>query len=263
MDGHDGHDGGDEMQAAIPALGHFPYKPPVSMGTTLIACEYANGVVVGTDSRTSAGSFISSRCTDKITPITSNVVVCRSGSAADTQAVADIVKYHVEVYSLMEREPVSVYRTAQIFRQFLYQYRDQMSASVIVAGWDAASGGQVYTLPLGGFFTRQRFTASGSGSTFVLGYMDKMWRPGMSLDEVKDLVRNAVGLATMRDGSSGGVIRLAVVDGSGTQRELVRPDTQGGKFPTIEEPTPYSHLPPHVAKRQAAAEGNDNGYEMV
>lgn len=60
--------------------------------------EYDGGVVVGTDSRTSAGSFISSRATNKITPITDHLAVCRSGSAADTQAIADIVKYHIDVY---------------------------------------------------------------------------------------------------------------------------------------------------------------------
>lgn len=57
-------------QHAIPALGYYP-KQPVSMGvsfcwksfyyikiyfkTTLIAVEFADGIVVGTDSRTSAG----------------------------------------------------------------------------------------------------------------------------------------------------------------------------------------------------------------
>lgn len=44
-------------------------------------------------------SYIASRATDKITPITDRMVVCRSGSAADTQAISDIVKYYIEVYS--------------------------------------------------------------------------------------------------------------------------------------------------------------------
>lgn len=88
-------------------------------------------------------SFVASRVTDKITPITDNLVVCRSGSSADTQNIADIVKYYIEFYSVSEGEPVSVYRSTQIFRQFLYRYRDDMTASVIVAGYDDKMGGQV------------------------------------------------------------------------------------------------------------------------
>ncbi|EYC35632.1 hypothetical protein Y032_1009g3379 [Ancylostoma ceylanicum] len=189
----------EEKREAIPALGFYPHEP-ISTGTTLIAMEFKGGVVVGTDSRTSAGSFISSRATNKITPITDHMAVCRSGSAADTQAIADIVKYHIEVYSMLENEPVTIYRGAQIFRKFLYNYRDQLSASVLIAGWDEQDGGQLYAIPLGGFVTRQKSTASGSGSTFVQGFLDNAWKPNLTKEECKAIVKQAVGLAVFRDG---------------------------------------------------------------
>ncbi|CAD5225160.1 unnamed protein product [Bursaphelenchus xylophilus] len=233
-----------EKREAIPGIGYYPHEP-ISTGTTLIACEFEGGVVVGTDARTSAGSFIASRVTDKITPINSHLVVCRSGSAADTQAIADIAKYHIELYGTMENEPVTVYRSTQIFRKYLYDYRDQLSASVIVAGWDESEGGQIYAIPLGGFTTRQSFTASGSGSTFVTGFMDKSWKKGMTLDEVKNLVITSVGLAMYRDGSSGGVIRLAIIDKTGTKRELYRPDASP-IFPQFEVPKVYPAFPKHI-----------------
>uniref|UniRef100_A0AC34R4J8 Proteasome endopeptidase complex n=1 Tax=Panagrolaimus sp. JU765 TaxID=591449 RepID=A0AC34R4J8_9BILA len=235
-----------ENRKAIPAIGYYPTERE-STGTTLIACEYDGGVVVGTDSRTSRGSFVASRVTDKITPITDNLVVCRSGSSADTQNIADIVKYYIEYYSISEGAPLSVYRSSQIFRQILYRYRDAMQASVIVAGFDDKLGGQIYAIPLGGFVTRQHFTASGSGSGFVTGYLDKQWRPNMTLEQVKELVRNAVFLATYRDGSSGGVIRLATINKEGTHRDLFRPDTKDD-FPKLFEPKSYSLLPPHVTQ---------------
>ena len=93
----------------------------------------------------------------------------------------------MELYSLMEAEPITVYRSSQIFRQFLFNYREQLSASVIVAGFDSQKGGQIYALPLGGMVTRQHFTASGSGSTFVTGFLDNQWRPNMTLDQVRDV----------------------------------------------------------------------------
>jgi 20S proteasome subunit beta 1 len=232
-----------EHREAIPAIGYYP-RDPISTGTTLIAVQYEDGVLVGTDSRTSGGSYIASRATDKITPITTHMSVLRSGNAADTQAIADIVKYHLEVYSLMEQEQLTVYRSAQVFRKLLYNYRDQLSGSVIIAGYDDDERGQIYAIPLGGYITRQRCTASGSGSTFVQGFLDSQWKPNMTFEETKDLVRQAVALATIRDGSSGGVIRLAIIDKAGTRRELIRPD--GGAFPTFAQPASYPSLPKHI-----------------
>lgn len=43
----------------------------------------------------------------------------------------------------MENEEVSVWRATQIFRNFLHKYRDRLTASVIVAGYDDDEGGQV------------------------------------------------------------------------------------------------------------------------
>lgn len=43
----------------------------------------------------------------------------------------------------MEGEKVSVYRATQIFRNFLYDYRDQLMASILVGGYDKKEGGQV------------------------------------------------------------------------------------------------------------------------
>ena len=82
---------------------------PHSMGTTIIGVTYDGGVVLGADSRTStgifylqtifvtsynfflsslsisymdvfAGMYVANRASDKITQLTDNVYICRSGS---------------------------------------------------------------------------------------------------------------------------------------------------------------------------------------
>jgi 20S proteasome subunit beta 1 len=60
-----------------------------------MAVQFADGVVIGADSRTTTGSYVANRVTDKLTQIHDRIYCCRSGSAADTQAVADIVNYQV------------------------------------------------------------------------------------------------------------------------------------------------------------------------
>lgn len=51
-----------------------------------MAVQFPGGVVIGADSRTTMGSYIANRVTDKLTYLHERIYCCRSGSAADTQA---------------------------------------------------------------------------------------------------------------------------------------------------------------------------------
>ena len=50
---------------------------------------------------------------------------------------------------------------AQMFRKWCYDYRDQLTAGIICAGWDKYEGGQVFSIPLGGMSIRQPFAIGG------------------------------------------------------------------------------------------------------
>lgn len=63
------------------------------MQTTIMACTYDGGVIMGADSRTSTGTYVANRVSDKITALHDYIYACRSGSAADTQAISDYVRY--------------------------------------------------------------------------------------------------------------------------------------------------------------------------
>ncbi|VDD74115.1 unnamed protein product [Mesocestoides corti] len=198
-------------------------KTEVSTGTTLVACEYNGGVVIGADSRTSSGVFVSNRVTDKLTPLTKYIYCCRSGSAADTQAITNVVKYQLEFHSVeMGREP-TVAEAATVVQNLCYKYRDDLLAGIFVAGWDAVYGGQViYSIPVGGMLIKQPAVIGGSGSTYLYGQFDTHFKPGMNKEEAVEFV--SVGLAINRDGSSGGCIRLGIISRDGVERRLIKGD---------------------------------------
>ena len=191
------------------------------MGTTIMAVEFDGGVVLGADSRTTTGAFIANRVTNKITPIADRIFCCRSGSAADTQMIADHVRYNLEIYSLQTGEAPSPAVAARLFRLLCYENKGNLMAGIICAGWDEKNGGQVYSINLGGASIRMPFCIGGSGSTYVYGYCDANYRKGMSKDECLTLIRNALSLAMSRDGSSGGVIRTVVIDKDGIHRDMI------------------------------------------
>ncbi|CAK7318290.1 proteasome subunit beta type-6 isoform X1 [Vulpes vulpes] len=209
----------------------------VSTGTTIMAVQFEGGVVLGADSRTTTGSYIANRVTDKLTPIHDRIFCCRSGSAADTQAVADAVTYQLGFHSIELNEPPLVHTAASLFKEMCYRYREDLMAGIIIAGWDPQEGGQVYSVPMGGMMVRQSFAIGGSGSSYIYGYVDATYREGMTKEECLQFTANALALAMERDGSSGGVIRLAAIAESGVERQVLLGD-QIPKFTIATLPPP-------------------------
>jgi 20S proteasome subunit beta 1 len=196
----------------------------VNLGTSIMAINFRDGVILGADSRTTTGAYIANRVTDKLTQVHDTIWVCRSGSAADTQAVADIVHYHLGMYDITNNAPPTTQTAAALFQELCYSNKDQLSAGIIIAGYDHQNGGQVYSIPLGGSLHKQAYAIGGSGSTYIYGYCDANWREGMSEEEGIGFVKGALQEAIKWDGSSGGVIRMVVLTAKGAIRHLYLPD---------------------------------------
>ena len=82
-----------------------------------VAVQFDGGVVLGADTRVTTGTYISNRTSDKITPLSDNAYLCRSGSAADTQAVSDIVRHFVHQHSMEIGGPPDVRTVATLAMQ--------------------------------------------------------------------------------------------------------------------------------------------------
>eukprot|EP01111_Echinosteliopsis_oligospora_P013128 TRINITY_DN462_c0_g1_i1.p1 TRINITY_DN462_c0_g1~~TRINITY_DN462_c0_g1_i1.p1 ORF type:complete len:214 (-),score=66.25 TRINITY_DN462_c0_g1_i1:89-730(-) len=199
----------------------FKVGQGVSLGTSIMAVEYNGGVVMGADSRTTTGSYIANRVTNKITPIHDRIFCCRSGSAADTQAISDYVKYYLQMHAAELGEMPETKTAATLFQMLCYNNKNNLMAGIICAGWDKFNGGSVYNIPLGGSIVRQPFAIGGSGSTYIYGYCDATYKPGMTKEECETFVKNSLALAMARDGSSGGVIRLVTINEHGVERKMV------------------------------------------
>lgn len=155
-----------------------------------MAVTFEGGVILGADSRTTTGSYIANRVSDKLTPLHDRILCCRSGSAADTQALADVVRYHLQLIGVQRGKRPSVHSAAVLFKNLCYQNKEQLQAGIIVAGWDKYEGGTVYNIPLGGSLHKQPFAIGGSGSTYIYGYCDSVYRPNMTAAEAEQFVKN-------------------------------------------------------------------------
>jgi len=199
----------------------------VDLGTSIMAVSFGSGVVVGADSRTSTGIYIANRVSDKLTPVHNRILCCRSGSAADTQAIADIVKTQIGMHAVELNKLPAVKTAATLFQRYCYEYKDRLMAGIICAGYDPIEGGSVYSIPLGGAMVKQPFAIGGSGSTYIYGFCDAYYRENFTRDEAHAFVQKALAHAMARDGSSGGVIRTAIIDENGVERRF----TPGNNLP--------------------------------
>ncbi|KAK4354072.1 hypothetical protein RND71_026266 [Anisodus tanguticus] len=198
----------------------FDVDLPHSMGTTIIGVTYNGGVVLGADSRTSTGMYVANRASDKITQLTDNVYVCRSGSAADSQIISDYVRYFLHQHTIQLGQPATVKVAANLARLLSYNNKDRLQTGMIVGGWDKYEGGKIYGIPLGGTVLEQPFAIGGSGSTYLYGFFDQAWKEGMTQEEAEKLVVTAVSLAIARDGASGGVVRTVTINKDGATRKF-------------------------------------------
>lgn len=110
-----------------PEILHEPRPNPTDDNYDSMAVTFKDGVILGADSRTTTGAYIANRVTDKLTQVHDTIWCCRSGSAADTQAVADIVKYQLELFAMMNGKPPTTQTAAAIFQEICYSNKDRLS----------------------------------------------------------------------------------------------------------------------------------------
>lgn len=215
---------GVAKQSAVEVAGEAKAAGEVSLGTSIMAVCFDGGVVMGADSRTSTGQYVANRVSDKLSPVHDRIYCLRSGSAADTQAISDIVQYYLDLHSVELGAAPFVKTAASLFRELCYTNKDRLLAGIIVGGWDEKEGGTIYNIPLGGSLVKQPYSIGGSGSTYIYAYCDAMFKPNMTKAECREFVIRGLSHAMARDGSSGGVIRLVTIDKDGTTKEMIPGD---------------------------------------
>jgi 20S proteasome subunit beta 1 len=214
------------------------------MGTTLVAICCKGGVVVGADTRTSVQGYVSNRYALKLTPLSPRIVVCRSGSAADTQRMCDEARWELEAIQLREGRSPEVSQVAKLLRSFMVD--QNLSASLLCAGCTVEGQGRLYSiLPSGALLKHDRFAVSGSGSTYIMGHLDHALSDDLlSEEEAVNFVAKSVQLAMDRDGSSGGFVRICSITSNGIKSITVYPSGHAEPTTAVRELPGFASIVP-------------------
>ena len=189
-------------------------------GTTLVSLVYDGGVTLGCDGRSSSAILIGHRMSDKLEPLHQYIYCQRTGVSAHTETVAKYARYFIDAHVAETGELPLVDTAASIVQSIFYNNRKYLRGSMLVGGWDPVEGPQLFDCNHGAKIPK-KLAWNGSGSYVILGYMDKNFKENMSKAEAFEFIKEAISLATFRDSSSGGSIRIVDITKDGKERHYI------------------------------------------
>jgi len=193
-----------------------PKMTDFAKGTTTLAFEFKEGVLVAVDARATQGSFISSNQVRKVIEINDYILGTMAGGAADCQFWEKYIAMQCRVYELRNGTAPSVAMASMMLCGIMRQYKGYgLSMGTMFTGSDK-NGASLYYIDNDATRLRGRLFAVGSGGTFAYGVLDTNYRWDMSLDEAVALGIRAIASATYKDSASGGVVRVYHVTNHGT-----------------------------------------------
>jgi proteasome beta subunit len=188
-------------------------------GTTTIGLVCKDGVVLATERRATAGSFIANKETQKVFRIDENIGLTIAGLVGDAQVLARYLKAEVSLYRLRRSAPITAEGAATLLANILSGNRYYPYYAWLILGGVDAKGGHVFSVDPAGGCMEDRFVSVGSGSTFAYGLLEEGYSRDMSTADGVDLALRGLTAAMKRDSASGDGYLVHVITAKG-YREL-------------------------------------------
>mmetsp|Transcript_148077 Transcript_148077/g.359455 ORF Transcript_148077/g.359455 Transcript_148077/m.359455 type:complete len:302 (+) Transcript_148077:59-964(+) len=187
-------------------------KAPTAMstGTTIVGVIFDGGLVLGADTRATAGSIVADKNCEKIHFIAPNIYCCGAGTAADTEMTTALISSQLELLRLRTGTESRVVTCMTMLKRMLYKYQGNVSAALVLGGVDV-TGPHLYTIYPHGSTDKLPFVTMGSGSLAAMSVFEAGYKDGMTEEEAKKLVRDAIAAGVFNDLGSGSNIDLCVI----------------------------------------------------
>ncbi len=173
----------------LPGAGSLPVAdgaPGLPHGTTIVAMDYAGGVIMAGDRRSTAGNMIAQRDIEKVFRSDDFSCVGIAGVAGMGLELVRLFQLELEHYEKLEGRALSLEGKANRLATFVRgNLAGAMQGLVVVplfAGFDEETGqGRIFSYDVaGGRYEERRFHSIGSGSVFARGSLKKLYRDGMT-----------------------------------------------------------------------------------
>ena len=184
--------------------------PEVPHGTTIVALQFTDGVIMAGDRRATMGNLIAHREIEKVYPTDEYSCVGIAGTAGIAVELVRIFQVELEHYEKIEGALLSLdgkaNRLSAMIRGNLGLAMQGLAVVPVFAGYDIERGtGRIFSYDVtGGRYEEQLHHSVGSGSVFARGSLKKRWRRGLTRAEAVAVAVEALFDAADDDSATGG-----------------------------------------------------------
>jgi proteasome beta subunit len=179
-------------------------------GTTVVAVDFADGVIMAGDRRSTAGNLIAQRDIEKVFRSDDFSCVGIAGVAGVALELVRLFQLELEHYEKLEGRTLSLEGKANRLAAFVRgNLGGALQGLVVVplfAGYDEETGkGRIFSYTVdGGRYEERKYHGIGSGSVFARGSLKKLYTDGMTEDEAITVCMQALYDAADDDSATGG-----------------------------------------------------------
>jgi proteasome beta subunit len=181
-------------------------------GTTIMGMVCKDGVVIASERRATMGTLIAHKATKKLYKIDEHLALATAGLVGDLQVLSRYLSAEVNLYRLKRGVRIPVMSAATLMSNILNQRKFYPYYVQLVLGGYDSQGGHVFSLDAAGGAIPDKYTAGGSGSPYVFGVLEDLYRDNLTTDEGVDIAIRAVTAAMGRDSASGNGIDIAIIN---------------------------------------------------
>lgn len=202
-------------------------KSMLKSNTSLVGIVCKDGVVLGADKRSTAGTIVMNKSSDKIHKVNDYIATSYTGGVADIQLTNKLIAAELRLKELKTKSRPSVKESANLLGMMVYRNirTPSMVPSIVgtlIAGVNEDGSTELFTVEPAGSVTQVKdFDANfSSGMPYILGLLERQWKPEMTVAQGVELAMEALKSSTQRDVGSGNGIDVFTITKDGIKHEI-------------------------------------------
>ncbi|GAB6022039.1 Proteasome subunit beta type-2 [Chamberlinius hualienensis] len=188
----------------------------------LIGIQFDNFAILASDTSNAHSIIVMKKDDDKMFKLSDKLLMAVCGESGDTHQFAEYIAKNIQLYKMRNGYELSPTSAANFTRTNLADYlrsRTPYFVNLLLAGYDQKTGPELYFMDYLASMVKLPFAAHGYGSYFILGILDRFYRPNMTEEEAYDLLKKCVVEVQKRFVVNLSAFKVKVVDENGI-REL-------------------------------------------
>ncbi|MFB6246094.1 MAG: proteasome subunit beta [Candidatus Pacearchaeota archaeon] len=197
-------------------------------GTTILGIVCKDGIVMASDRQTTAGqNLVVDKNKQKAVKLNDYLVASWTGQVADAERLKKVLPAELRIKELRSKSRPSVKEAASLAGNITYSNIRQPSmipsvVGTLIGGFNEDGSSELYSIePAGSVRKVEDYDGNfSSGMPYVLGYLERQYKNGITVKEGIELAQEALKSSTQRDTGSGYGIDVFSITKNGIKKEV-------------------------------------------